>query len=127
MNFLSEPTLQPDLSKAEQKLLDEVANDRPMAALVRSATTVDVGEWFGRGRVVGVCFGDEWVMFAAGRRPFIERVPTRILKASAYNPLTGELVLAPAQEVKVRQLKMSPLEAGRVLNWILSGNNEVAN
>jgi len=127
MNAFPAQSLEPNLTQAEQKLLDEVAKGRSAVVLVRSATRVDVGEWLRRGHVVGVCFGDEWVMFAAGRRPFIERVPARILVASTYNPLVGELVLAPAPDIKVRQIKMSPLEAGRVLHGILNVSDEVAN
>jgi hypothetical protein len=108
------------LSKAERAFLDKLAAGQSVAALVRTGTTVDVGEWFRRGRVVGVCWGDEWVMFAVGRRPFVERIPTRALTASVYNHLVGELVLAPAPEARLKQLRMSPVEAGRVLRWMLS-------
>jgi hypothetical protein len=87
---------------------------------------VDVGEWFRRGHVVGACVDNEWVMLAAGKRPYVERVSTRHLSASTYNPIVGELVLAPALEVRVRQLKLSPLEAGRALRWILNVSDEAA-
>ncbi len=114
------------LSKAEQRLLDEVAAGRQIMVLVRSGTTVDVGAWFRRGHVVGVCLDNEWVMWATGRRPFVERVPARLLVGSTYNHLVGELVLAPAPGVSLRQLKMTPQEAGRALRWILNVSEEAA-
>ncbi|MEI7436282.1 MAG: hypothetical protein WCL16_05700 [bacterium] len=108
------------LSKPEQRLLNELAAGRPVAALVLTGTTVDVGSWFKKGRVVGVWVGGEWTMFAAGQRPFVEKVSPRLLAASVYNHIIGKLVLAPAPEVRLRQLRMSPLDAVRALRWILN-------
>lgn len=118
--------VRPGLTRAEQRLLDEVAAGRPVAVLVQTGTTVDVGEWLRRKRVVGVCLDGEWAMFAAGRRPFVERVSTRLLTASVYNQIVGELVLAPAPEVRLRQLRMTPLDASRALRWILNVSDEAA-
>jgi hypothetical protein len=112
------------LTKAEQRLLDEVAPGRQIMVSVRTGTTVDVGAWFRQRRVVGVWLDDEMVMIAPGRRPYVERVPFKLLGASTYNHLVGELVLAPASGVRVRQLKMSPQEAGRALRWILNVSEE---
>jgi hypothetical protein len=125
MTGVPDQPLSPRLSRAEQQLLDEVAAGRPVAVLVRTGTTVDVGEWFRRGRVLGVCAGGEWVMLAPGKRPYVERVATPLLAASVYNPLVGKLVLAPAPGVQLRQLRLSPLEAGRALRWILNVSDEV--
>lgn len=107
------------LSKPEARLLGEISGATPVTALVRTGTTVDVGEWFRRGRVVGARVGGEWVMLAAGKIPFVERVAVRDLAASVYNHIVGELVLAPAPGVRLRQLKMSPLDAGRTLRRLL--------
>ncbi len=126
MTELSEQSVTSNLTKAEQRLLGEMASGQLADVVIRTGTTVDVGEWFKRGHVVGACLGNEWVMFATGRQPFVERVPTRVLSASAYNHFVGELVLAPASGVRLRQLKMTPLEAGRALRWILNVNEEAA-
>ena len=122
-----DPTSRGGLTQAEKQLLDKVAAGRPVMALVRTGTTVDVGEWFRRGRVVAVCLNGEWVMFAPGLRPFVEKVETRLLTASSYNQIVGELVLVPAHGAQLRQLKMSPLEAGRALRSILNVSDEAAN
>ena len=115
----SEACSLPQLTKAEALLLSEVADGRPVTAAIRTATTVDVGEWFRRGRVVGARVADEWVMVAAGKIPFVERVAVRDLTSTVYNHIVGELVLAPAPGARLRQLKMSPLDAGRALKRLL--------
>jgi len=115
------------LTQAEQRLLDEMAAGQPVGGLVRTGTTVDVGEWFRRGHVVGICLRGEWVMLASGLRPFREKIETRLLAASSYNPIIGELVLEPAPGLKLRKLKMAPREAGRVLKLILNVSEEAAN
>ena len=116
----------PRLAKAEARLLSDLAAGHPVTALVRTGTTVDVGEWFRRGCVVGARVGDEWIMVAAGKTPFVERVAIRDLAASVYNHIVGELVLAPAPGTRLRQLKMSPLDAGRTLKRILNAIDEEA-
>lgn len=126
MSDLAEQNLKPALSRVEQGLLDKVASGRVAEIVVRTGTTVDIGEWFRRGHVVGACLDGEWVMIAPGRKPFVERVSALLLKDSTYNHLVGMLVLAPAPGVQLRQLKMSPLAAGRALRWILNVSDEVA-
>ncbi len=103
------------LSRGNRRLLAQLAAGRRVDLLIRTGTTVDVGQWVRRGRVCGMWLDGAWVMFAAGKRAFVETVDASCLGGSLYNHMVGALVLAPAPGVQVRALKMTPLEAGRVL------------
>lgn len=103
------------LGRGNRRLLAQLAAGRRVDLLVRTGTTVDVGEWFRRGRICGMWLDGAWVMFAAGKRPFVATVAAASLGGSLYNHMVGALVLAPAPDVQVRELTMTPLEASRVL------------
>jgi len=106
------------LSKREQALAEEVLRSEDVFVFVRTRTRVDVGEWFRRGRVHLCALAGHVALFAAGKRPYVERIPFRSLRESRYNHVTGELVLSPADDVRVRGLKMSPLDGYQVLAQI---------
>jgi len=59
------------------------------------------------------------LLMARGRRPLIENVPFDQLRDSLYNHVMGEVVLGPAQGVKVTRLRMSPLEARKLLRFVV--------
>jgi hypothetical protein len=84
----------------------------------RTRTAVDVGRWFVRGRVWIFVLPGELVQFASGRRPFVARVPRPRLTGSAYNHVTGELVLPAAAEPAVRRLRLSPVAGLHVLEQL---------
>ena len=105
-------------SSRERRLAAELSGGQEARLLVRTGTRVDVGQWLRRGRVWAAALAGEMVLFAPGRRPYCERVPFSHLGESVYNPVTGELVLAPAQGVSARSLRMPPLDGYRFLSLL---------
>ena len=106
------------MTRAEEALLAEQSAGREALVLARSRSRVDVGKWFTQGRVWIACYRGEAVAWAAGLVPFVQRMSPADVAAAAYNPLTGELVLAPAAGLQVRRLRMSPVDGGRILSWV---------
>jgi hypothetical protein len=85
---------------------------------VQTWTRVDTGGWGLNPRLRAAVRGRELVLFAPGKRPFVESVPFAALGESRYNHVTGELVLAPAPEAQVRRLKVPPVEGRELLEEI---------
>jgi hypothetical protein len=76
---------------------------------------VDVGHWLGKAPVCAAVTDGDLVLFAPGKRPYAERLTIRDgLRDSEYNHITAELILAPAEPLRVRRLKLSPV-TGRML------------
>jgi hypothetical protein len=86
--------------------------------LVRTASTVDVGHWLGPARLWLACVDGALLLVAAGKRPHVERVAFEQLRQSLFNPMTGELVLLPAPDVRVRSVRVSPVEGWLVMKRI---------
>ena len=103
------------LSWAQRRLARKVLGAEALFVLARTRSRVDVGSWLGRRRVCAAALGGELALFAAGRRPYRERIPFSRLRESQYNSVTGELVLAPAEGARVRALRVSPLDAYQLL------------
>jgi hypothetical protein len=103
------------LTPSEQTLLRQACDGSEPSLAVRSRTRVDVGHWLGGGAVCAAVAGNELVLFAPGKRPYAERVSIPdALADSEYNHITAQLVLAPAEGVRVRRLRLSPV-TGRTL------------
>ena len=86
---------------------------------VDAATKVDVGYWLGKRRLWACVAEQELLLFARGRRPYIERIPLAELRESLYNHATGELVLAPSKSAAVKALRVPPLPALEILAHML--------
>jgi hypothetical protein len=106
--------------------VDEAAGGVPVDFLLLTRSRVDVGQWFRQGRVWAACAGQRLLIAAVGRRPFLDAVPVREARASLYNPITGELVLAPAPEARLRTLRMTPLEGWKLVERLKQEENEHA-
>lgn len=107
---------------AERRLLDEICPNTGVLALWQSDSDADVGYWFVRRRV-WICAGPrELTLLACGRRPFIQQVPFSHLRKSLYNHVTGELVLAPEEELKMSRVKLPALDGYQVLAQIYDEN-----
>jgi hypothetical protein len=91
------------------------------ATVVRTGTRVDTGGWGLNPRLRAAVVAGEVVLFAPGKRPFVEKLPVTALGASAYNHVTGELVLASADGK--RRLKLPPVE-GRMLLAAIQGKED---
>ena len=105
------------MTRDEQRLLAEAGADRTNL-LIRTGARVDTGHWFRQTRVWIACLPRELVLVAAGKHPFVTRLPCAGLRASTYNPLTGELVLTTEPGHPGRRLRMAPLDGIRVLQRI---------
>lgn len=106
-----------DLSAAERALL-ATQGETPVYRAILSTTRVDVGSWLRDGRIWVCARRVDLLLFAAGPRPFVERLAFNALQSSAYNHVTGELILAPAEGARVRQVRALPAEALAVLEWM---------
>lgn len=106
------------LSKAQRALVVEHLGDAPVYLALRAGTRIDTGSWVWRPRVRVFALDAALMLLAAGRRPRAERIPFTDLRESVYNAVTGEVVLAPAHHVRVRRLRMSPLDGYQLLAQI---------
>lgn len=106
----------PELSAPERRWAGEVLASDAVYVLVRSETLVDVGHWLGKAPLWVTATEADLVLFAAGRRPFSQRLPYESLKHALYNHVMGELVLAPAHpELQTRTIRLSPSAGYRIL------------
>ena len=113
------------MNPLEQALLSEATGDAEPLVLLRTATRIDTGRWWRTSPLwIGV-MRDEVILFAIGRRRYLERVPVAGCRRSFYNPAVGELVLAPTEAPRFRQLRMKPSEALRILS-LLSSKTETS-
>lgn len=100
------------------QIVDELAAGRDVFTLVRTGTRRDVGFWFYSPRVCIAALQGELLVFCASRRHCAETVPFASLHGSRYNHVTGELLLAPAEELSVRRFRVSPLMGMQLLAQI---------
>jgi len=107
-----------------QRLVAAVGEGRTFAVLIGTGTSVDTGRWFLRGRLSIGVLGDELLLLAPGRRPFVVRASRPELADSLYNAVTGELVLAPAAGFQPRTVRVSPVAGYTILRWVQDGKTE---
>jgi len=82
-------------------------------------TRIDTGRWWRSSPLWLAVTPTEVVVFAVGRRRYLDRIPVAGCGSSFYNHATGELVLAPAESLRFRQLRMKPSAALRILSLLL--------
>jgi hypothetical protein len=107
------------LGGARQRFVESIIGQASVFHVRRTDTKVDVGYWLGRRRVWACLLERELLLFARGRRPYVERIPLAALRESRYNHVTGELVLAPTETIAVKTLKVPPLAALEILAQIM--------
>ena len=107
------------LGGARQRFVESIIGPASVFHVRRTDTKVDVGYWLGRRRVWACLLERELLLFALGRRPYVERIPLAQLRESRYNHVTGELVLAPIETAAVKALKVPPLAALEILAHIM--------
>lgn len=106
------------LAKRERALADQALGPAAVFVAVRTGARVDTGSWLRRRRVWAFALGRELLLLAAGKAPYVERIPFAHLRESVYNPVTGRLALAPADGVRVRRLAMAPRDGYQMLAQI---------
>ena len=108
------------MNPLEQALLDEAIGQAEPLVRLRTATRIDTGRWW-RSSPLWICvMKNEVILLAVGRRRYLERIPIAGCGGSFYNPSTGELVLAPTETPRFRQLRMKPSEALGILSLLSS-------
>lgn len=113
------PDGMPDtMSNEERDLFRELCSEDRVTYLVHSQTHVDVGRWFSKGALWAAAASTELVLFAAGKRPFFEKVPYAYLGKSLYNHVTGEVILAPAESTRTSGLRLTPEQGYQLLAQI---------
>lgn len=108
------------LTPRERKLFTELCGPEEVILLLLSESAVDVGHWIFKSRLWACATPTELVLFAAGRKPLIQKVPFQHIQESLYNHVTGELVLAPNRKFKLSQVRFSPVEGYQFLAQIYS-------
>ncbi len=106
------------LGKAPRALADDALGEAPVFLVLRTGARADTGGWLGGGRVWVFALARELLLLAAGKFPYVERIPFAALRGSVYNAVTGELVLAPAPGARVRRLRVPPRSGYQVLSQI---------
>ncbi|MFO7870462.1 MAG: hypothetical protein R6V03_03405 [Kiritimatiellia bacterium] len=99
--------------------MKELVPEEKVIDLLRTGTRADVGSWLCKRRVWACVTTEELIVFGAGKKPVTDRAPLRSLTGSRYNHVTGELLLAPAEELKIRTLKLPPVEGFRILEELV--------
>lgn len=88
--------------------------DKKLYLLTRSDTKVDTGGWVDRNLWV-MLTDDSLVLCAGGKKEYAEEVPLSELSASLWNDFTGEFVLSPAENSRVKKIKLKKEEAETIL------------
>ena len=102
------------LGRRRLDLLSEQLAGEAVVAISKTATTLDTGSWFGKGRVWLAFTPTAMLLVARGPRPLCRRVPLAELQKTQYNTVTGELVFVPA-ELPVPTVALPPVEAAQAL------------
>jgi len=104
--------------RPEERRLIESAGGAQAELVLLTRTRVDVGQWLTNGRLWLAWADRSLFLFAAGKRPFMERLDAGKVESSLYNAVTGELLLAPAPGLRQRAVRLAPLEAYTVLKCV---------
>ena len=106
------------MSPLEQQLLQSETGGAEPRLCIRSGTMVDTGRWWRRSPLWLCVTDDELLMLAVARRRLFARISLHEARASRYHHATGELVIEPAEELPLRQIKLPPDDALRILDLI---------
>lgn len=113
------------MSDAERRLFDNVVQGAPVMCLVQTSTKVDTGGWLKKAGVWAGATNSDLFMLAAGKKPFLDKIPFNELRKSIFNHVTGCLILAPGAELKISSLAMAPLDGYQLLAQIYNeGGNQ---
>ena len=104
------------MNQLESAVLTELTGGAQPRLLLRTRTRIDCGRWW-RATPVWLCVtGTDLVLFAVARRRFSETVPLAECRSSHYAHSSGELVIDPAESLRIKRLSLTPREALDVLD-----------
>jgi hypothetical protein len=108
------------LGPRRRRVLGRHLGGEAVLAVARTASTIDTGSWFGKGRIALAFTPTAMFIVASGPRPLCQRVPLAELRKTQYNTVTGELVFVPA-DLPVQTVALPPVEAAQALAQIRGG------
>ncbi len=115
------------MNPLEQQLLRELCGPVEPAFSLRTATRVDTGRWW-RPSPAWLCVvGSELIVLAVARRRFVGRIPLAECASSHYHHASGQLVIAPAEDLPVRRFSMPLLDALKLLPLLQNVDRQFAN
>lgn len=106
------------MNPLESALLDELTDGAEPELLLRSRTRIDAGRWWRRTPVWICITASEFILFAVARRTYVERIPLSDCRSSHYAAISGELVIDPAESLRIKHLALTPKEALRVIDFL---------
>lgn len=106
------------MNPLESALLDELTDGAEPELLLCTGTRIDTGRWWRRTPVWICICGDELTLFSVSRRRYSESVPLSLCRSSHYAAITGELVIDPAESLRIKHLALTPREALSVLDFL---------
>ena len=106
------------MNTLEQELMRQETGGVEPRLCLRSKTRVDAGRWWRRTPVWLCVMEHEMLLLAVARRRYVERVSLGDCPDSHYSATTGELVLAPGEELRFNRFALSPRNAVRVLEFL---------
>lgn len=110
------------MNELELELLREAVGNAEPQLCIRSGARIDAGRWWRRTPVWICLVGGELVMLAVARRRYIEKVALSACASSHYSHATGELIIAPAENLRYNRFRLTPREAIRILARINPGS-----
>lgn len=103
------------MTDQEEQLLATEIGDAEVRLRICTDTRIDAGRWWRRTPVWLCLAGDDLIVLAVARRRYVERVPIADCGESIYSHGTGELLIAPIEDLRFSRLAMSPNDALTVL------------
>ena len=103
------------MNAQEEELLATEIGDAEVWLRICTDTRIDAGRWWRRTPVWLCLAGDDLVVLAVARRKYLQRVPIADCSESTYSHGTGELLIAPTEDLRFSRLAMSPSDALTVL------------
>lgn len=112
------------MSNAEHQLLNAELGGEAVRLMLRTQTRVDTGRWLRSSRLWLCVTEDRLILFAVSKRRYCEAVDLSECVDSLYSHPTGQLVIAPTEQLRFSRVRLSPTDALHVLRLIEQRNTE---
>jgi hypothetical protein len=106
------------MNQLESALLQELTGGAEPQLILRTRTRIDAGRWWRRTPVWLCITPDELILFAVARRRYVDRVSLADCVASHYAHASGELVIDPAESLRIKRLSLTPRKALNALDFL---------
>lgn len=106
------------MNELETQLLRAECGGAEPRLCLRTGTMIDAGRWWRRTPVWLCIVGDELLLLAVARRRLVDRVKLTGCRSSYYHHATGQLVIEPTVDLRMKHLSLTPREALAVLDHL---------